>query len=156
MAGRIVKQAWRAAMVAVLPVLGACSSIISGASQQITVNTNPAGAACALYREGNRIAMVESTPGTVHVVRTKDSITVLCVKPGYEQVTYLNRSGIEGSTYGNMIAGGLVGWAIDSRSGADNKYESPLNITLLPLQPGSTQVSQLPTSVPYTPPPPRQ
>jgi len=34
----------------------------------------------------------------------------------------------------NIILGGGIGWAIDSASGADNKYESPITITLVPQQ----------------------
>ncbi|MFN4088863.1 MAG: hypothetical protein ACK4QW_07435 [Alphaproteobacteria bacterium] len=34
---------------------------------------------------------------------------------------------------GNIILGGGIGWAIDSASGADNKYTSPVNMTLVPL-----------------------
>ncbi len=33
-----------------------------------------------------------------------------------------------------MRKGGGIGWAIDSASGADNKYTSPVNITLVPLK----------------------
>jgi hypothetical protein len=44
----------------------------------------------------------------------------------------------------------LALWAIDSASGADNKYDSPVNIRLLPLQPGSSEVRELPASVPVT------
>ena len=33
----------------------------------------------------------------------------------------------------NIILGGGIGWAIDSASGADNKYTSPVNLTLVPL-----------------------
>jgi hypothetical protein len=30
------------------------------------------------------------------------------------------------------VLGGLVGWGIDSASGADNYYQSPVNLTLVP------------------------
>ena len=33
-----------------------------------------------------------------------------------------------------IILGGGIGWAIDSARGADNKYDSPINITLAPDQ----------------------
>jgi hypothetical protein len=35
-------------------------------------------------------------------------------------------------TFGNIAIGGLIGWGIDSAVGADNKYDSPMNITLNP------------------------
>lgn len=120
-------------------LLAGCSSIVEGTSQQIMVNANPPGAECGLYREGMRIATVQS-PGIALVQKTKHPIWVVCVKPGYEQATYFNRSGAAGATAGNIILGGGIGWAIDSATGADNKYDSPVNITMVPAQ-GATPLS---------------
>ena len=114
--------------------LGACSSIIEGTSQEITVNTNPAPATCGLYRQGVKIGEIESTPGSVLVKKTKYDMTILCMKDGYQTATYLNHSGAAGATFGNIVLGGGIGWAIDSASGADNKYDSPVNMTLVPVQ----------------------
>lgn len=113
-------------------VTSACSSIIEGTSQTITLNTNPSGADCALYREGIVIGRVNPTPGSVVVEKTKHDITIKCVKEGYQEATYLNNSGVAGATFGNIILGGGIGWAIDSASGADNQYETPVNLTLAP------------------------
>jgi len=139
--------------LAMLPMLGACSSIVSGTTQQIMVNTNPAGADCALFRQGNRIATIQNTPGSALVDKTKHDITILCVKPGFEQASFFNKSGVEGATLGNIILGGGIGWAIDSASGADNKYQSPVNVTMVPVQPGApTGDAVLPSTIPLVPP----
>ena len=122
---------------AALVALGGCSSIIEGTSQEITVNTNPAGAKCSLNREGVSIARIESTPAAMTIKKTKNDITVVCEKDGYQQATYMNKSGTAGATVGNIILGGGIGWAIDSASGADNKYDTPVNITLVPIQVGT-------------------
>lgn len=116
--------------------LGACSSIIEGRSQQILVNTNPAGAECGLYRQNMRIATIQNAPSSALVEKTKHDIWVVCVKQGYQMATHYNHSGAAGATFGNIILGGGIGWAIDSASGADNKYESPVNVTLVPNVPG--------------------
>jgi hypothetical protein len=121
-------------MIAILPCAG-CSSIIEGTSQEITVNTNPAGASCVLMRQSQPLATISLTPGTVLIKKTKYDITILCDKPGFMQATYLNHSGAAGATAGNIILGGGIGWAIDSASGADNKYDSPVNVTMVPVQP---------------------
>jgi len=63
------------------------------------------------------------------VDKTKYNIEIRCNKRGYQQDTYLNHSGI-GATIGHIILGGGISWSIDSASGADNKYDSPVNITL--------------------------
>lgn len=123
---RIVIVALMAAGVA------GCSSIVEGTSQELVINTNPNAADCALYREGIVIGRVNETPGGITVKKTKHDITIKCDKPGYQEATFLNHSGVAGATVGNIILGGGIGWAIDSASGADNKYDSPVNITLVP------------------------
>lgn len=110
--------------------LTGCSSIIEGTSQEIQVNTNPPGANCIFNRNGETIAGIGPTPSGATVKKTKYDITIICAKKGYEEATYLNHSGAAGATFGNVILGGGIGWAIDSASGADNKYDSPVNITL--------------------------
>ncbi len=133
---------------AALLLLAGCSSIVEGTSQTLLVNTNPAGATCGLYRQGISIGTVQSTPGSVLVQKTKHDITVVCVREGYQQVSHFNKSGAAGATAGNIILGGGIGWAIDSATGADNKYETPMNITLLPAAPGSVaQPAVLPQTV---------
>lgn len=126
---------------------GACASIIEGRSQQILVNTNPAGADCGLYRQNIRLGIVQNAPGSILIEKTKHDIWLACVKPGYQMATYLNHSGVAGATWGNIIAGGGIGWAIDSASGADNKYTSPVNMTLIPNVSGQPQG---PTTLPST------
>jgi len=117
-----------------LLILPACASIIEGTSQEITVNTNPSEADCVLKRQDIAIGSVNPTPGAVTIKKTKYDITIVCNKDGYQEATYLNHSGAAGATWGNIVAGGLMGWGIDSASGADNKYDSPVNISLVPEQ----------------------
>lgn len=113
-------------------LLAGCSSIIEGTSQEIIINTNPPGADCSLVREGISIAHVNPTPGATTIKKTKHDITIECVLEGYQKATFLNNSGAAGATFGNIVLGGGIGWAIDSASGSDNKYESPVNITFVP------------------------
>ncbi len=115
----------------VLPFLASgCATIIDGHTQQIMVNTNPAGASCTLTRSGETIGNINPTPGAIVVEKTKYDILVTCDKKGYETATYLNHSGTNADTFGDIVLSGGIGWAIDSASGSDNKYDSPVNITL--------------------------
>ena len=114
--------------------LGACSSIIEGTSQEIAVNTNPAGAECNFIREGRSIGRILRTPSALTIKKTKHDITIECELDGYQKATYANKSDAAGATFGNIVLGGGIGWAIDSASGADNKYTSPVNITLVPMK----------------------
>jgi len=119
--------------------LSGCASIVEGTSQELVVNTDPPGADCALMRQDIAIAKISPTPGAATVQKTKDDITVSCEKEGFEKASFLNHSGAAGATFANIILGGGIGWAIDSASGADNKYDSPVNITLVPI--GSAAVA---------------
>lgn len=112
-------------------LLSGCSSIVEGTSQEIVVNTTPDGANCAFLREGQVIGRINPTPGAVTIKKSKHDITIECTKAGYKKATFFNKSDVAGATVGNIIAGGGIGWAIDSASGADNKYTSPVNITLV-------------------------
>ncbi|MCB9990497.1 MAG: hypothetical protein H6867_03835 [Rhodospirillales bacterium] len=112
-------------------LLTGCASIVEGTSQEIVINTTPEGADCALEREGVVIGRVNPTPGAVTIKKTKHDMNIICNKAGYEEATYFNKSDVAGATAANIILGGGIGWAIDSASGADNKYTSPVNITLI-------------------------
>ena len=117
--------------------LWSCSSIVQGTSQDIFINTTPASASCILEREGQKIGAVASTPGTVSVEKTKHDITITCTKDGYQTATYYNKSGWESGSGAAGIALDVIltlglSSAIDSATGADNQYKSPVNITLLP------------------------
>ncbi|NDE89928.1 MAG: hypothetical protein EB059_02130 [Alphaproteobacteria bacterium] len=115
-------------------LLSGCSSIIEGTSQEVMVNTTPDKAQCDLVREGVTIASINSTPASTTIKKDKHDITIKCNKAGYQEATYFNKSDAAGATVGNIILGGGIGWAIDSASGADNKYTSPVNMTLVPAE----------------------
>lgn len=118
--------------LALLLSLSSCSTIIEGRSQQVLVNTNPSEAECKFIREGMPIATITSTPGSAYIEKTKHDMIIECTKDGYQKATYINHSGAAGATFGNIVAGGLIGWGVDSATGSDNKYDSPVNITMVP------------------------
>ncbi|MFT8519454.1 hypothetical protein [Acetobacter syzygii] len=130
-------------LIPALFMLSSCASIIEGTNQQIKVNTNPSGAECAIYRNNERIATIENTPGSALIKKTKRDIWIACIKDGYDYGTFQNHSGMAGASFGNIVAGGLIGVAIDSASGADNKYDGTVNITL-PLAPSGSPKKELP------------
>ena len=137
-----MKGAW----VAILgtTMLAGCSSIVEGRSQDISVDTTPSGASCSLIRDGQTIGTVKTTPGTVTIRKTKDDITVICELAGYQKSDHLNESGTAAAVFGNILIGGLIGWAIDSSTGSDNKYDSPLTIALTPTSGGEMMAAAPP------------
>ena len=134
--------------------LGGCSTVIEGTSQEIVVNSNPQGAGCTLNRKESAkgpevvIGRVDPTPGKVKIEKTKYDITVLCDKPGYQQGIAYDHSGVAGATVGNIILGGGIGWAIDSASGSDNKYDTPIMVTLVPVMPAAAAPAATPPTAP--------
>jgi hypothetical protein len=115
-----------------------CASITEGTSQDISVVTNPAGASCVFERQGMNIGSIANTPATLNIPKRKYDVTIRCNKPGYQEATYLNHSGVTAVIAANvatdlLLTAGLSS-IIDSADGADNKYDSAVNITMIPIQ----------------------
>ena len=125
-------------------LLTGCATIFEGTRQDIRVVTNPPGASCAFERQGENIGVISQTPGLLTVRKLKYDITIKCDKPGYQQAQYLNHSGTSAAIAGNIAADVIltlgVSSIVDSANGADNKYDSAVNITLVPLQPTTIAV----------------
>lgn len=118
--------------IGLITVMTGCSSIIEGSTQTLTFNSEPTQATCILTRNGLTIGNVV-TPARIVVEKTKHNILVACSKEGFEDTTATLISGTAGYTFGNIVLGtalGGMGWAIDSISGADNKYDNVVNVFL--------------------------
>ena len=113
--------------------LTGCGTITQGTSQNITITSTPPGAHCDLNRKGEHVATLDRTPGTVKVDKTKNDILLTCTLAGYQEASVNLESGYGAGTFGNIILGGGIGWAIDSASGADNKYPSSAAVQFVPV-----------------------
>jgi hypothetical protein len=101
------------------------------------------------------LATIPTTPGTALIKKSKHDITIKCDKPGYQQATYINDSGLASGSVAGNVAADLILTAglssiIDSASGADNKYESPVNITLIPVMTAAPVATTPATTAPTT------
>ena len=117
------------------------------------------GASCVLEREGQPIATISTTPGSVLIRKTKYDITIKCRKEGFEEAMYLDHSGLASGSVAGNVAADLILTAglssiVDSASGADNKYDSPVNITLIPSS-AMPKMSTPPTAPTTATPPPK-
>lgn len=115
-----------------LSFIGGCATIVKGKSQSVTVTTEPPGAICTLVREGETIAVVNPTPGTISVEKSSDTLTVTCKREGYQDSTGEVGTKFQAMTFGNVIFGGIIGAAVDAGSGAMHEYEPTVTITLIP------------------------
>ena len=109
-----------------------CASIVEGTDQSVTVQTTPSGASCELKRDGQVIGVVNPTPGTVTVDKSKDDIAVICKKDGYQDASGAFSSGFQGMTFGNILFGGLIGVAVDAGSGAMHEYPASVTVAMAP------------------------
>jgi hypothetical protein len=128
-----MKLQMTAAFAAMGLMLSGCGTIVQGTHEDIAVSTTPDGAHCQMSRKGAVIATLDHTPGKVTVRKTKDDILLGCSLAGYRDSSQYLHSGMAAGTFGNIIAGGLIGWGVDSATGADNEYPGTVNVQMVPV-----------------------
>ncbi len=64
--------------------------------------------------------------------KSKYALTLTCDKPGFQTAVHEIPSDVEAMTIGNVLVGGIVGLAIDAGTGAMNKYDANVTVTLTP------------------------
>lgn len=102
-----------------LILLAGCATVMEGTSQSVAVATTPPGAVCTVDRAGTRLGQVAATPGSIHIDKSKNDLTVTCAKPGYQTATVSQTPHFVGTTFGNIILGGGIGAIVDAASGAN-------------------------------------
>ena len=112
--------------------LSACSTIANGKHQAVMFSTGAVKGADCQVTEGRNGAQNISfqTPAEVQIRRAKASIMVECEKEGYELASRRVESNMEGTTGGNVVAGGFVGLGVDAMTGAMFKYPDTVLIDM--------------------------
>jgi len=112
--------------------LGGCATVVKGTKQDIAVETSPQGATCVVSRGGAEVAMIQQSPGVVQVGRDKEALVFSCTKaPEFATAkTQRVESSFNGATFGNIIAGGLIGVVVDASTGANYTYPEKVSIDL--------------------------
>ncbi len=106
-----------------------CASIISGKSQDISVRSNPLGAAVTV--DGMSAG---TTPLTTEVKR-KRRHQIQVTKEGYVSETRATKKGFNWWFCGNLILGGIIGIIVDFATGAVYKVEpDEINVPLTKLE----------------------
>jgi hypothetical protein len=111
----------------------ACATVVGGTTQEVFIETVPAGAECKVDRLGANVAVVKPTPGRVNVSRSKEAMVVACTLDKHEQSNEVLSSKFTGATIGNILLGGVVGIVVDAASGANNKYPEKVTIVMTPI-----------------------
>ena len=111
-------------------LLPGCATITQGGAQNVTVSTNPPGASCRLERGSTAVGIIAPTPGTLRVDKGRNDLMVTCTRDGHDATTVRHPAEFGGATFGTIIAGGLIGVAVDAASGANFSYYPELVINL--------------------------
>ena len=130
-----------------LALLPGCSTLINGSSQSVSVATAPAGAACAVDRAGERLGLVGMTPGNLTISKSTNDLVVTCDKEGYQQARLVQPPKFVATTFGNLLAGGVVGIVIDAASGANYTYPTEMHIELAPSAPVAAAAPATPVPI---------
>lgn len=117
--------------------LGGCASITAGTTQAVAVNTPPKdGAECKLTNEKGSWS-IPKTPGSTTVTKAYGDLAVSCEHADGSKGAASVQSATAGAAFGNIIAGGIIGAAVDMGSGAAYTYPSTVVVSLSPpSQPG--------------------
>lgn len=124
------------AVLAIALQAGACATIIEGSGQTVSVaaiekdgGAEIGGAECKLSSPAIGTVTV-MTPGAARIEKSKNAINVVCNKDGYESGGGTIASHFAAVTAGNLLIGGLIGVGIDAASGAANKYDEKVTVTM--------------------------
>ncbi|MEM7467291.1 MAG: hypothetical protein AAF387_10440 [Pseudomonadota bacterium] len=124
------------AAVLISPLLfSGCASITSGKTQSLTLESvcggDPVdGAQCELTNSKGR--WIVKTPGSVAVHKAYGDLNISCTKEGFGAAGGTFESSANGGAWGNIIAGGVVGYFIDAGSGAGFNYPETMTIVFDP------------------------
>ncbi len=113
-------------------LLSGCASITGTQTQPVSVQATQgnqiiSGATCTLTNDAGQWFV--KTPGSVTVRKSTADLFVECAKDGVTgQVKAVSRA--NNNVWGNVFAGGLIGYAIDRNSGAGFDYPETVTVIL--------------------------
>ena len=111
-----------------------CASITSSNTQPIAVTTVCEGKIitnipCALVNDKGQWTL--TTPGSAQIHKSYEDLAISCKKDS-SAGNAIFRSKNNTGAWGNILLGGVVGYAIDSGSGAGFDYRSDVTVVLNP------------------------
>lgn len=109
-----------------------CASITGSRNQPVSVTCTSEGkpvngANCNLMNDKGQWFV--TTPGTVMIQKAYGDLAITCKKDDTTGAATF-KSASEGAVWGNVIAGGLIGYAVDASSGAGFSYPQSMNVIL--------------------------
>ena len=112
--------------------LVSCASIFSDKSQSISVKTGDVeNVTCELFNGKGRY--VVNSPGILVIGQSCDDLNYICRKKGYNEIKGTIAFNHKGSTAGNLILGGGIGYLVDVGTGAACKYPETISLPMTPI-----------------------
>lgn len=99
-------------LVIALVSSGCCTIMHGGTTQEVGISSSPSGA--EIYVNDK---LMGKTPGFIELERD-DTHIVTIKKDGFEQGSMTITNEVSGWVWGNIIAGGFIGLAVDAISGS--------------------------------------
>lgn len=115
--------------------IGGCASVTGTSNQPVSVRSTcggvkqVSGAACKLTNDKGEWH-IASTPGSVFIQKAYGDLAVECQKPNLGQGVGVFKSTANASVYGNLLVGGLIGYAIDAGGGSGFDYPQLMTIEI--------------------------
>ena len=98
-------------LLAQLPLLAGCASIMHGTTQQVAVSSSPTGAQVTVN------AMERGTTPVIADLKRKDNHVIKVTMDGYQPFEMALTRSVSGWVWGNIVFGGLIGLAVDAITG---------------------------------------
>lgn len=128
-------------------ILSGCASITGSKNQPVSVNAyldgdEVEGAKCSLMNDKG--SWYVTTPGSVMIQKSYGDMVATCKKKGLPAGSLNVSSANTGAVWGNILAGGVIGYAVDASSGAGFNYPTNINVemgkstTIAPVQKNQT------------------
>lgn len=116
-------------LLSTLLVLG-CASVVSGDGQYVTVNVTCKGQKYPSYCVASNAkgAWNFYTPEMKYILRDSTPLRVTCRSPSIGNYGVLQPASINITVAGNIIAGGLVGTAVDASRGSIWSYPQEISL----------------------------
>ncbi|HEX9512979.1 MAG TPA: hypothetical protein VF939_20960 [Puia sp.] len=113
--------------------LTACASITNSKLQPVSVSAaykgeTIEGAQCTLVNDKG--TWFVNTSGSVTIQKSYGDLAVTCKKKKLPTGIASVSSGSNGGVWGNVLAGGLIGYAVDASSGAGFDYPTNINVIM--------------------------
>lgn len=114
-------------------LLSGCASITGTKNEPVSVNTfyqNKEIAGCNCKLVNDKGVWYATTPGSVVIQKSYENLLVTCTKDGVDAGSAIFESKAAGGAWGNILAGGPIGYVVDRSSGAGFDYPPSMNVEM--------------------------